>query len=212
MVMESMMGVKTDKLKLSDFMDESFFEDIDNTTRSTDTYKETDKMPLSQLIQQFIEESEHSLIDNLNKRLKTSKANGVIKPRMMLMSPLMALAVHATHTLLSTDWKQRQSSAVILNNIFKCNNLSLEYCYLQQDAQLYTVSTRTKFDNSKVMQNIFPRLIILIMKDHFSDFEELKVLTPVREEAIKAVVTFQDCDELKDDFALLVDKQLPFML
>lgn len=31
---------------------------------------------------------------------------------------------------------------------------------------------------------MIPKLFILIMKDEFSDFEELKFLTPVREEAI----------------------------
>lgn len=36
---------------------------------------------------------------------------------------------------------------------------------------------------------ILPRLLICMLKDNFSDFEGLKVLAPVREEALKLLST-----------------------
>lgn len=38
-------------------------------------------------------------------------------------------------------------------------------------------------------QVILPRLLICMLKDNFSDFEGLKVLAPVREEALKLLST-----------------------
>lgn len=35
---------------------------------------------------------------------------------------------------------------------------------------------------------LIPQLFIVMMKDHFNDFEELKVITPVRDEALKLLV------------------------
>ena len=43
-------------------------------------------------------------------------------------------------------------------------------------------------DISHIIAAIIPLLTIMILKDQFSDFEELRVLTPAREEAINLLV------------------------
>lgn len=39
-----------------------------------------------------------------------------------------------------------------------------------------------------IAKALIPQLFIVIMKDHFNDFEDLKVITPVRDEALKLLV------------------------
>jgi len=39
-----------------------------------------------------------------------------------------------------------------------------------------------------IAKALIPQLFIVMMKDHFNDFEELKVITPVRDEALKLLV------------------------
>ncbi len=40
----------------------------------------------------------------------------------------------------------------------------------------------------EIAKALIPQLFIVMMKDHFNDFEELKVITPVRDEALKLLV------------------------
>lgn len=47
--------------------------------------------------------------------------------------------------------------------------------------------------------------------DRFNDYEELKVLTPSREEALQLFIQLQDHPELENDFNLLIT-QLPLIL
>lgn len=53
MVMENVIGIKSDKLKLSDFIDESFFEDIEMTGKdqiASGILKDADKSPIDDLM------------------------------------------------------------------------------------------------------------------------------------------------------------------
>jgi hypothetical protein len=45
---------------------------------------------------------------------------------------------------------------------------------------------------SQLSRSILTRVTILLLKDEFSDFEELKMLSPVREEAIQLFVCLQE--------------------
>ncbi len=40
----------------------------------------------------------------------------------------------------------------------------------------------------EIAKALIPQLFIVMMQDHFNDFEELKVITPVRDEALKLLV------------------------
>jgi hypothetical protein len=54
---------------------------------------------------------------------------------------------------------------------------------------------------------LIPQVFIVIMKDHFNDFEELKVITPVREEACLLLI-----DLIKINGAEEITSQLPNLL
>ena len=41
---------------------------------------------------------------------------------------------------------------------------------------------------------------MFILKDNFNDFEELKVLSPAREEALTLLITLSKFKELEEDF------------
>ena len=55
--------------------------------------------------------------------------------------------------------------------------------------QKFTLQDGFKISKQKMAGVILPRLLICMLKDNFSDFEGLKVLAPVREEALKLLST-----------------------
>jgi hypothetical protein len=53
----------------------------------------------------------------------------------------------------------------------------------------FTLQSGFSFSKHQMAKVILPRLLICMLKDNFSDFEGLKVLAPVREEALKLLST-----------------------
>jgi hypothetical protein len=65
----------------------------------------------------------------------------------------------------------------------------------------YNILETINVSVKELAKALLPYLIILIMKDNFNDFEELKVITPVRDEALSLMVSLmphipQDFDYL----------------
>ena len=52
---------------------------------------------------------------------------------------------------------------------------------------------------ANLMKNLLPSLLIFMLKDNFSDFENLKVLAPAREEALKLLAELQYLSEISED-------------
>lgn len=52
-----------------------------------------------------------------------------------------------------------------------------------------TILSVKKVNPKDVASALLPQVFLVILKDNFNDFEELKVLSPVRDEALKLLVT-----------------------
>ena len=57
---------------------------------------------------------------------------------------------------------------------------------------------------TEIVRAILPQVFIVILKDHFNDFEELKVITPVREEALNLLLILIESKLAEDDVMLLI--------
>jgi len=53
-----------------------------------------------------------------------------------------------------------------------------------------------------LVQNLLPRLTLFMLKDNFSDFEELKVMMPAREEGLKLLAEIQFISDHSKDHQL----------
>ena len=58
---------------------------------------------------------------------------------------------------------------------------------------------------------MFHRLIILLLKDEFNDFEELKLVTPVRDEAYLLFTELQLIESTKEEFVLILNFLFPLL-
>ena len=54
-----------------------------------------------------------------------------------------------------------------------------------QNKQKFLIQGGFSLSKQKMASVILPRLLICMLKDNFSDFEGIKVLAPVREEALR---------------------------
>ena len=61
-----------------------------------------------------------------------------------------------------------------------------------------------KISVTEIVRAILPQVFIVILKDHFNDFEELKVITPVREEAINLLLMLIGSKLADEDVMLLI--------
>jgi hypothetical protein len=132
MFMESALGKHTTgQLKLSDFIDEEFFEDIDgNVDDGKQLSKDSDKLPIEHLVAQLRSESNESLFELANTQ------NGSLTNKFAVMSPILGLILSFTQMLTNGCWKERQASAVGLKIILSDNETvtkQLEYHILQVD-------------------------------------------------------------------------------
>ncbi|CDW76484.1 snf2 chromatin remodeling protein [Stylonychia lemnae] len=222
MVMESIGGFKTDKIKLSDLIDESFFDDIEdqNNCQSAKKDKNADKNPVSILIENLKRNSYQSIIDLRSLMTKRLKTDNVKNPshRFILMSPQLALALEFIQNLVNQDWKIRQSAASILKNILKsCISSKIELSYyiaqITNQEEGYQIVTQVKIQPESLGLMILPLLLIFLMKDQFNDFEELKVLTPAREEGIELLLMLLQIkgDKIQNEISILI-QQLPVIL
>lgn len=91
-------------------------------------------------------------------------------------------------SLVESDWKTRQSAANIVRLTLKVLKQKtvlggLEYHILSENAEngeLKIIQTK-QVSLDDILKSLIPINLMVLMKDHFNDFEELKVLTPVRE-------------------------------
>ena len=114
--MESTLGKHHNShLKLSDFIDENFFEDIDSSSPQIDptvSNLEKDKLPVNDLILSLIKKQdvvEHLIeVPNNKKRVKTGSqgsSSGSEVNKYLVFSPILGLLLHLTHNLTSKCWK-----------------------------------------------------------------------------------------------------------
>ena len=53
---------------------------------------------------------------------------------------------------------------------------------------------------------------MVMMKDHFNDFEELKVITPVREEAASLLIAILEVSGIEDEDVSSLLQSMPSLL
>lgn len=117
--MEGALGakVKTDKLKLSDFIDESFFEDVDMGDETPQTKNSNMKKNSSNnqsyikdLVKKMKAQSSEVFMQISQKRQKTTAAAITkISAKYIMMSPVLCLVMLAliNESLIDSDWKVR---------------------------------------------------------------------------------------------------------
>ena len=86
----------------------------------------------------------------------------------------------------------------------------LEYYLVGGDQELRLLETKT-VALDQVLRSLLPSIFIVLVKDHFNDFEELKVITPVREEAILLLQSIIESGLCQDETTALV-QSLPNLL
>ena len=113
-------------VKLSDFIDERFLEDLVRDIEEDVGATKSDKKPLSQLMEETAEkssimlptlQSESTAGAQANKRKKTSSM-GDLQLTHLIMTPFLALILNQTEYLLNPDWRRRQIAACNLRGIF----------------------------------------------------------------------------------------------
>jgi hypothetical protein len=91
--------------------------------------------------------------------------------------------------LLSPEWRKRHSAACQLRHIFEtADNFDYSVVSIENGTSLKLQENFT-LSKQKLAQNLISRLLIVMLKDNFSDFEGLKVLPPVRDECVKLLST-----------------------
>ena len=200
-------------IKLSDFIDESFLEDLEVETDKDEAAEKSGsgRKPLTELMKALCDGSATTLpitknsqnVQTLsNKRRKVSGDGADVQTTHLILSPLLAMILNETETLLSQDWRRRQMAAcqlrVALSTLHQAGVSSLDFYTVQrrsEDGQLQ-VSQREQMPMGHLVRNILPRLLVFILKDNFSDFEGLKVQVPAREEAMKLLAEIQYLSEI----------------
>jgi hypothetical protein len=71
------------------------------------------------------------------------------------------------------------------------------------DGDLKVIKSET-ISLAEIVRAVLPQVFIVILKDHFNDFEELKVITPVREEALNLLLVLIESKLAEDDVMLLI--------
>ena len=71
-----------------------------------------------------------------------------------------------------------------------------------------TLGEKSSVNLDDLVRNIIPRLLLFILKDNFSDFAGLKVMTPAREEAMKLLAEIQINSDKSARKAIQKDVQL----
>lgn len=109
-------------MKLSDFIDEAFLEDLVRDIDEDTGFKRSDKQPLNNLMDEVASVSSICLPqmkptheNEANKRRKT--VEGDIQVTHLVMTPLLALVLSQTDNLLNQDWRRRQVAACNLRFI-----------------------------------------------------------------------------------------------
>ena len=177
-------------VKLSDFIDEAFLEDLVLDIGVDQGAAKSDKKPLSRLMKESADrssitlptlqrESNSATSSVANKRRKTSA--GDLQVTHLIMNPLLALILNQTEYLLNQDWRRRQIAACnlrgILNTLQRRKIDKLEYFKVQrssEDSQLKVLECQS-VPLTDLIRNVIPRLLLFILKDNFSDFAGLKV-------------------------------------
>ena len=116
----------------------------------------------------------------------------VQKCEIIVMTPQLAVVMRALcqDALVDNEWKVRQAAANQLR-IALSNIAVLEYYRvgLDPDGAFKVIDTQ-RISVREIARAFLPQLLIVMVKDNFNDFEELKVITPVRDEALSLLVCF----------------------
>eukprot|EP00347_Sterkiella_histriomuscorum_P015404 403357149 len=264
MVMKSIGGgFKSANIKLSDLIDESFFDDIVDDSNSQTQYsnaasttnKKTTssqlkqqqevKLSIGELVTQYKNMCTEQIIDLrslASKRVKQTlgdKNAGLqsqVQPnahRFIVMSPQLSLILNFTQQLVQENWKMRQAASSAIRTIIQVaskHKIPFYYhvaTYFNEELGYQVTQTfDVKIDN--LMTMILPYLFFFMLKDQFNDFEELKVLTPAREEGLKLLTQIcelssqnnknliadsssQQLVEINQEISILI-QQLPVLL
>lgn len=183
MVMGQLKDVSS--IKLSDFIDEKFLEQLDDVDEVV--HDASTKQPLSGLIDSLLQSSTTGFLNapNASKRAKTDSGLAM-QSTALLCSPLLALMIHLTEQLVNLDWRKRQAAASQLRALISqtCEDAAKRSARCP-DLEYYTVATKDNgymavadthtISFASVIKNMLPRLLLFLIKDNFSDFEGLKV-------------------------------------
>lgn len=135
------------------------------------------------------------------KRLKTAGPVKQQTPAYVVMSPLLAIAMHIYRgdCLLESDWKVRQHAAKCLSLVLLEEGTSLDYSVVDEALQIVQTGRVRRVD---LMRALVPQVFMVMVKDHFNDFEELKVITPVREETANLLITIVQSSRVEGETVL----------
>ena len=155
--MEGTLGgkVKTDRLKLSDFIDESFFEEIGEIGGSGEIMKSISQLKelkdvvkdLKKQIGNKVLMSEGHVMATKRQKTASDGVGSVVESRhqLIVMSPLLAIvmSVITNNSLVENDWKVRQASANVVRIALQQLSTSNAFTYhlVSRSTQIETGST-----------------------------------------------------------------------
>ena len=120
-------------------------------------------------------------------------------PKYAILSPMLSLLLNFTSGLNSEAWEVRQAAACGLSQMLEELShkpklpTSLPYTIVEVLADVqpsttadglqtpkYRIKETKEVPLSSLIQNMLPRVIVMMLKDQFSDYEDLNIRTPVR--------------------------------
>jgi hypothetical protein len=107
-----------------------------------------------------------------------------------MLSPILTLLLHYTSNLNHETWEIRQASSCGLSSLIdvidKLKVGKVQYALLRGDGSHHVTKA---IEVSELLNNVIPLIIVQMLKDQFSDYEDLNVLTPVRSQGSKVITS-----------------------
>ena len=123
-------------LKLSDMIDEKFLNEVDRT-ENVAVNPQAKKVAIDTLITKLEANCEPLFRSHA---LKRQKSDSSAQPKLVIMSPILALTIYQVERLLSLDWKKRQVAACQLKKIFQSGQ-TFKYTLVASSSQKLELSS-----------------------------------------------------------------------
>jgi hypothetical protein len=178
--------------KLSDFIDKSFLESCLAPVTMMEISTDLNRAPLSD----FIASKSTSILPlftgNSAKRAKTDREATASQASLLVLSPCLALLLNYIGYVTHDTWEIRQAAlsglASLITTIASSNSpRELYFATLSCKDGTYSVAQSKKVMFDELLQMVLPMSVLLMLKDQFSDYEDLNVLTPVRFQGTKVI-------------------------
>lgn len=131
-----------------------------------------------------------SILNSVHKRVRKESGEET-RPRLLVLSPTLAMMINFTSLITHHTWEIRQAALAGLSSLIACfkAETQLWYAFLENNADtgLLCVGRKESLPVVDLLRQALPSSFLLMLKDQFSDYEDLNVLTPVRFQGLKLI-------------------------